>query len=147
MPPPPYTMSAGRAPPRPDNGPPGTAGRRGPPVHRPVRSQDEEPRLRNGAKPRGPTLDIFADPAETVRHRENRRPRRNSESSVVDRAGKPVDAEEEKKRRERRHREREAGQRDGKSRPHPSSKNKKPNQRLDVIDKLDVTSIYGMGRK
>lgn len=149
QPPPPYSTSAGPAL-RPENGPQGISGRRGPPVHRPTRSQEDEQRSRSGVKQRGPPreLDIFADPAETVRHRENRRPtRRNSESSVADRAGKPLDPEEEKRRRERRHRERDAGARDGKGRSHTSSKPKKPNQRLDVIDKLDVTSIYGMGRK
>lgn len=135
--------------PRPDNAAQGPNGRRGPPVHRPTRSREEEHRQRHGGKPRGPPrdLDIFADPTETTRHRENRRPRRNSESSIADRAGKPVDPDDEKRRRERRHREREAGHRDGKSRTHGSSKSKKPNQRLDVIDKLDVTSIYGMGRE
>ena len=66
---------------------------------------------------------------------------------MAERAGKQLDPEEERKRRERRHREREAGARDGKGKSHASSKSKKPNQRLDVIDKLDVTSIYGMGRK
>lgn len=148
QPPPPYSTSAGPAL-RPENGPQGMNGRRGPPVHRPSRSQEEEQRSRNGVRQRGPPreLDIFADPAETVRHRENRRPaRRNSESSVAERAAKPVDPEEERRRRERRHREREAGARDGKGRSHTSSKSKKPSQRLDVIDKLDVTSIYGMGR-
>lgn len=148
QPPPPYSTNAGQSL-RPENGPQGMNGRRGPPVHRPTRSQEEEQRSRNGGKPRGPPreLDIFADPAETVRHRENRRPaRRNSESSVADRASKPHDPEEERKRRERRHRERDAGARDGKGRSH-ASKSKKSSQRLDVIDKLDVTSIYGMGRK
>lgn len=64
---------------------------------------------------------------------------------MAERASKPHDPEEDKRRRERRHREREA--RDGKGKGYSSSKPKKPNQRLDVIDKLDVTSIYGMGRK
>ena len=136
-------------PPRPEDVPQGMNGRLGPPVHRSTRSQEEEQRLRNGGKQRGPPreLDIFADPADTARHRENRRPRRNSESSVVDRSGKPLDPEDERRRRERRNREREGRQRTGKTRTHASSKPKKPNQRLDVIDKLDVTSIYGMGRE
>ena len=40
--------------------------------------------------------------------------------------------------------------RDGKPRdkhPRGSPKAKKPNHRLDIIDKLDVTSIYGTGCK
>ena len=128
MPPPPYSRSG----------------------HRPSRSQEEEQRARSGGRglARGQTLDIFADPSESTRTRE-RRPRRNSESSIVDRQGKPGDSEEERRRRERRQREREARHKDGRSKQgaSSSSKPKKPNHRLDVIDKLDVTSIYGTGRK
>ncbi|KAL5336132.1 Pal1 cell morphology protein-domain-containing protein [Aspergillus crustosus] len=68
-----------------------------------------------------------------------RRPRRNSESSVMDRSSKLVDDNEERRRRERRRREREGRHRDGKSR------SRKTNAQLDIIDKLDVTSIYGTG--
>lgn len=52
---------------------------------------------------------------------------------------KAMDPEDERRRRERRHRERER-ERDGK----PRSK-RAPGYRLDVIDKLDVTSIFGTG--
>ncbi|KKK15831.1 hypothetical protein P175DRAFT_0500413 [Aspergillus ochraceoroseus IBT 24754] len=90
-------------------------------------------------------LDIFADPpsmskpsGSRPRDRE-RRPRRNSESSVMERTPKLLDEDDEKKRRERRRREREARQRDGKSR------SRRPTYELDIIDKLDVTSIYGTG--
>ena len=128
-----------------ENIPPPMNGRVG---HRSSRSEEER-RRRNGVKPREPsqTLDIFADPPELVKPRE-RRLRRNSESSVSERTGKPTDSEDERKRRERRHREREARYKDGKLKGHASSgsKAKKPTQRLDVIDKLDVTSIYGTGR-
>lgn len=48
---------------------------------------------------------------------------------------KAMDSEEEKRRRERRNR-------DGKSRS-----KRPPGHRLDVIDKLDVTSIFGTGCK
>ncbi|ETN45498.1 uncharacterized protein HMPREF1541_09330 [Cyphellophora europaea CBS 101466] len=73
-------------------------------------------------------LDIFADPADK-KPREKTHRRRNSESSVRE---KPtMDPEEEKKRRERKYRE--------------SKKSGKQQKRLDVIDKLDVTSIYGTG--
>ena len=109
------------------------------PRHRPSNS-DEERREQQGA-PRRPAneLDIFADPADSSRPHEKRAPpRRNSESSVRDKP-KEVDPEAEKKRSERRLRE----GRNGKS----ASKSKKPNGRLDIIDKLDVTSIYGTGRK
>lgn len=106
----------------------------------------------SSSRPRAPTaeLDIFADPKTSPRKSESRRPRRNSESSVIDRSsGKLPDADDEKKRRrrerERRHRERDAKEgKDGKD--SKDSKGKKPGDRkLDVIDKLDVTSIYGTG--
>lgn len=58
----------------------------------------------------------------------------------MDRTPKLLDADDEKRRRERRRREREARHRDGKS-----SRSKKPHYQLDIIDKLDVTSIYGTG--
>ncbi|MCJ1284099.1 hypothetical protein MMC26_003430 [Xylographa opegraphella] len=121
-----------------------------PPIkHRPSRSHEEEHRLRNGGKPRGTdqVLDIFADPPQEGNPR-NARPRRNSDSSVVDRNDKPLDPEEERKRRERRNRVRDIRVRDAKGRPLPSSaaaRGQKPTRRLDVIDKLDVTSIYGTG--
>lgn len=114
--------------------------------HRPSRSNEEEQRRLNGGKPTGPpqALDIFADPPEA----KPRRPRRNSESSLVDKSGKALDPDAERRRRERRHKEREARHKDGKGRNHgSSSKSKKPSQRLDIIDSLDVTSIYGTGCK
>ncbi|KAI5814748.1 Pal1 cell morphology protein-domain-containing protein [Pyronema omphalodes] len=78
------------------------------------------------------------------------RPRRNSDSSVID--------AHENEARDRSRRERERGERshrdkDGKLRPdagsksrrEPSSDRRKKNSALDVIDKLDVTGIYGSG--
>lgn len=56
-----------------------------------------------------------------------------------------MDPEEERRRRERRRREREARHRDGKPRDGKSSRSKKANYHMDIIDKLDVTSIYGTG--
>lgn len=73
-------------------------------------------------------LDIFADPSEK---KPRSHQRRNSESSVRDKS--TLDPEEEKKRRERKHRESKRGVRQQK--------------RLDVIDKLDGTSLYGSGSK
>jgi hypothetical protein len=137
-PPPPYTSVTSS---RGENVPP-----RGPPSHRPSRSQEEAMRARRVATggPSGSTrrptgeLDIFADPSDSPKKSE-RRVRRNSESSV--RSGKALDPEEEKRRQERRRRERRHRDRskDGKS--------KKPDRKLDIIDKLDVTSIYGTGCK
>ncbi|OKL60707.1 hypothetical protein UA08_04117 [Talaromyces atroroseus] len=84
-------------------------------------------------------FDIFADPPKKKESRSSRprdgrppRPRRNSESSIMEKP-KAIDSEEERRRRERRHRE-------GKSRS-----KRTPGYRLDVIDKLDVTSIFGTG--
>ncbi|KAN0070154.1 Pal1 cell morphology domain containing protein [Elaphomyces granulatus] len=68
-----------------------------------------------------------------------RRPRRNSESSVVDKS-KPLDSEEEKRRRERRHRDKQDRSKDAKHRAR-----RPPAHKLDIIDKLDVTGIYGSG--
>lgn len=114
------------------------------PAHRPSRSQEEEhQRLWGGdnSKLRSQGLDIFADPPEAE---SNRRPRRNSESSIAGRPGKLLDPEDERRRRERRHKEREARHR-GEGRRPQTARPKKPSQRLDIIDQLDVTSIYGTG--
>jgi hypothetical protein len=67
--------------------------------------------------------------------------RRNSDSSVADRK---LDPEEEKKRQERKRRERERRHRE---RAEKDPKSRKPDRKLDIIDKLDVTSIYGTGCK
>ena len=134
---------------RPENIPPSSNAKSGLVGHRPSRlNEEEKQRQLNGGKPIGSSqgLDIFADPPDA----KQRRPRRNSDSSLVDKAGKLKDPEVERRRRdrERRHRDREARHRDGKGRIHgSSSKSKKPSQRLDIIDSLDVTSIYGTGCK
>jgi hypothetical protein len=119
-----------------ENMPPRPYGRGPPPGHRPPMTEEErkrrEARIREKVQ-NGELLDIFADPPDANRIREKRPPRRNSESSVRDKPA--LDSEEEKKRRDRKNRE--------SKRP---GKDKKPSRRLDVIDKLDVTSIYGTGR-
>jgi len=130
-PPPPYTDRATR----PENIRP----KNGLSVHHPSRSQDEQKRSRNGARPRDPN-DIFADPP-TPERRRGTRLRRNSESSI---ASKTVGPEDERRRRERHRRERDAKHKDGKG-GRSTSKPKKPHRALDVIDSLDVSSIYGTG--
>ena len=50
--------------------------------------------------------------------------------------------EEERRRRERHRREREARHKNGSGR---DGRSKKPVRNLDLIDSLDVTSIYGKG--
>ncbi|KAF9888145.1 hypothetical protein FE257_009281 [Aspergillus nanangensis] len=123
------------APPRPDNKPPQNGS-----------SSTRQPtsRERSTRRERDP-LDIFADPPSSSKYKSTkprdreRRPRRNSESSVMERTPKLLDTEDDRRRRERRRREREARHKDGKPR------SKKHNYQLDIIDKLDVTSIYGTG--
>lgn len=145
-PPPPRANTGDKIPPytaRGENIPP-----RGSTRHRPSRSQEEAMRARRLAggssssrpAPSQQELDIFADPvdASTSRRLESRRiTRRNSDSSVM---SKTLDPEEEKKRQERKRRERrERREREGKD------PKRKPDRKLDIIDKLDVTSIYGTG--
>jgi len=84
--------------------------------------------------PRSPEklVDIFATP-EKDKPAPGQFVRRNSDTSVMD------DKEQRRKAREARAKE-------GKSRD-PSKKSKKPNPQMDLIDKLDITSIYGTGSK
>lgn len=76
---------------------------------------------------------------DSPQRRVERRPRRNSESSARD-LDRPL-TEEEKKAREMRRRERERRQKEGKGR------SARPNRRVDLIDQLDATGIYGTGCK
>jgi len=138
---PPVPTNRPPGPPRPrgENVPP--RGRGGPPAHRPSRSQEEAMRARRpsgpGGKPPG---------GSPGRRPPGSRPRRNSDSSIVDK-DKPL-TEEEKKARDARRRERERRYRE-----HKASKEKekekdpkgKPSKKLDLIDALDATSIYGTG--
>lgn len=100
------------------------------PAHRTTHSNEEKRDTKAAEKA---ALDIFESPKKS----ENRRPmpRRNSDSSMFD--GK----DEDRRRRERRRKEREARGKDGKPR---SSRTRRP-QGLDIIDKLDVTGLYGPG--
>ncbi|CAI7625212.1 unnamed protein product [Penicillium glandicola] len=111
--------------------------------NRPTKERPERPSERSATSKAKDPLDIFADPpaySQTAKDKAPRRPRRNSESSVMDRGSKLLDVDDdEKRRRERRHREREGRSKDGKS------KSGRKDRRLDIIDKLDVTSIYGTG--
>ncbi|KAI1300455.1 Pal1 cell morphology protein-domain-containing protein [Xylaria venustula] len=114
-----------RGPPRGENIPP--QGRGPSSSHRPTRSQEEALRARrmqtgtNGNKPAGGSPQRRPEP----------RLRRNSDSSVME---KPIN-DEERRMREMRQRDRDRRHRDGKSRP----------KKLDIIDQLDATSIYGTG--
>lgn len=136
--PPPYSSRSQQ----PENMPPKATN--GLPGHTPTKSQEGgQRRLPNGlgfAPQR--KLDIFADPPDSSKQRH--RLRRNSDSSIASRLLSP---EEEQQRRERHRKEREARHRDRKEKPSGSTKGKKPVKRLDIIDSLDVTSIYGTGCK
>lgn len=78
---------------------------------------------------------MFNSSDKRPERRPERRPRRNSDTSIIE---KPM-TEEEKKAREMRRRERERRHREGKDKDKPKGK------RLDLIDQLDATSIYGTG--
>ncbi|CAG7942957.1 unnamed protein product [Penicillium salamii] len=110
-----------------------------------TRPPRERPSQRPAPSKGNDPLDIFADPpSKSASSRAPpRRPRRNSESSVMDRGSTLLDVDDsEKRRRERRNREREGRSKDPKD---GKSRSGRKDRRLDVIDKLDVTSIYGTG--
>jgi hypothetical protein len=104
--------------------------------HRPTRSQEEAMRARRMHPPGGPPRP--GGPSTSPGKRTERRPRRNSDSSLLG-SDKPV-TEEEKKAREARRKERERRHREGKDKP-------RTNRKLDIIDQLDATSIFGTGSK
>ncbi|KAI3544294.1 mucin-1 [Colletotrichum filicis] len=142
------TINDQKQPRPPTNRPPGVPGRenvppgarRGPPPpgHRPSRSQEEAMRQRRLQGSGGPPRPGGA-PGSPQRRPQERRPRRNSESSVlIDIEKSPTD--EERKAKEARRRERERRAREGKDKDP-----KKPSRRIDIIDQLDATSIYGTG--
>ncbi|KAG5993545.1 hypothetical protein E4U54_003330 [Claviceps lovelessii] len=126
-------------------------------THRPTKSQQES---------LGPKKPMPGPRAEASPHRRPpppRRPRRNSESSVMDFNTLPITPEEMKmieakrlrdRQREKAAREakepregREARDKDkDKERASKSrSKSGRPSKRMDLIDQLDATSIYGTG--
>ncbi|KAJ5950176.1 uncharacterized protein N7479_008589 [Penicillium vulpinum] len=110
--------------------------------NRPPRDRSERPPGRSAESKERDPLDIFADPptsSQTAKDKAPRRARRNSESSVMDRSSKLLDLDDDDKRRRERRREREGRSKDVKSR------SGRKDRRLDIIDKLDVTSIYGTG--
>ncbi|KAL1837842.1 hypothetical protein VTJ49DRAFT_3315 [Mycothermus thermophilus] len=125
---PPGPMPPGRHGPPPPN-------RRGPPPnHRPTQSQEEAMRARRMQGGDRPSERQGRPDRDRSPHRHaERRPRRNSDSSLVD-ADKSM-TEEEKKKREMRRRERE--------RRHLEQAKK--NRKIDIIDQLDATGIYGAG--
>ncbi|OJJ44374.1 hypothetical protein ASPZODRAFT_144945 [Penicilliopsis zonata CBS 506.65] len=127
---------------RPAPPPPEKLSQRPAPNSRPPPSRSDRDRDRDRDRSRSErTRDIFADPPRKPNGSSRRPMRRNSESSIMERTPKLLDVDDDRRRRERRHREREERSKDKDGKP----RSKKPNQRLDIIDKLDVTSIYGTG--
>ncbi|KAI9904159.1 hypothetical protein N3K66_000688 [Trichothecium roseum] len=133
--------------------------------HRPTKSQEEALRAK---RMQGPGADNQRRPPQqstspSRRPPPSRRPRRNSDSSVMDFDAKPLTDEEKrmiqaKRERDRRRKEgngregrsssysKEAGRegREGREEKSRSSKSR-PSRRMDIIDQLDATSIYGTG--
>ncbi|SPN99798.1 uncharacterized protein DNG_02650 [Cephalotrichum gorgonifer] len=102
--------------------------------HRPTQSQEEAMRARRKqSESGGPSRNPGGPSSQSPNRRPERRPRRNSDSSLLIDFEKPL-TEEEKKARDARRRERER-----KSRP------SRPNRKVDLIDQLDATGIYGVG--
>jgi hypothetical protein len=80
------------------------------------------------------------DPSRSPQRRPDRRPRRNSDSSILD--NDKIMTEEERKQRDRKRRERE---RERRHREGEKKSSKPPSRRVDIIDQLDATSVYGSG--
>ncbi|KAF5006744.1 hypothetical protein FDECE_6895 [Fusarium decemcellulare] len=135
-----------------DNAPPPENGN-----HRPTRSQEEALRARRMQGP-GPR----PQPNSPQRRPPPRRQRRNSESSLMDFDARPLTEEEKRMIESARRREAERQRRgDGKDRGDRSdrdrdrdrdrgdrgdkNKSSRPSRRMDIIDQLDATSIYGTG--
>lgn len=76
------------------------------------------------------------------KERENRRDRERER----ERGDRPPRTESEERRRRERRKEREERHRREKEKIRNGGKTKRP-QGLDIIDKLDVTGIYGQGRE
>ncbi|KAF2160452.1 hypothetical protein M409DRAFT_29074 [Zasmidium cellare ATCC 36951] len=129
------------------NGGPHRAGTLPPQANRP---QGPDPRRAPPRPPRGPPSPVkreFNPPPQ--------KQRRASESSVMekdrrprverDRGERPERTESEERRRRERRREREERHRREKEKVRNGEKRPRKPQGLDIIDKLDVTGIYGQG--
>lgn len=134
--------------------------------HRPTPSQEDVLRARRMPPPGGPRTNQ-ASPQR--RAPPPRRPRRNSESSLLNFEAQPLTEEEkrmiETKRREAAERQRrgdrserpdrsdrpdrpertDRGERPENKERSKTGRSGRPNRRMDIIDQLDATSIYGTG--
>ncbi|RMJ08562.1 hypothetical protein CDV36_011826 [Fusarium kuroshium] len=138
--------------------------------HRPTRSQEEALRARRMQAPSSrppPPPQQQQQPNSPQRRPPPRRVRRNSESSLMDFDARPLTDEEKRMIEAARRREAEQRRRpDGKERGDKGdrdrererdrdrdrerdrgdrSKPNRPSRRMDIIDQLDATSIYGTG--
>ncbi|KAF8251958.1 Pal1-domain-containing protein [Wilcoxina mikolae CBS 423.85] len=96
-----------------------------------------------GRRPPPPSSRQPQSSSDRSRDAARRRPRRNSDSSVIDAHESET---RDRNRKERRARDgKSRGENGTKSRREGSSDRRKKNSALDVIDKLDVTGIYGSG--
>ena len=75
------------------------------------------------------------------------RDKERRDRSDKERGERPFRTESEERRRRERRRERDERHRREKERTRGGEKRGKPQRNLDIIDKLDVTGIYGQGRK
>lgn len=118
------------------------------PQQRPLAPEDAR---RARPPPRGP-LRTQDSPQRKPDHR-----RRASESSTMDaerrdrhereRSDRPPRTESEERRRRERRKAREERHKQEQERLKNGGKPRKPGRNLDIIDKLDVTGVYGQGRK
>jgi hypothetical protein len=115
--------------------------------HRPTHSQEGRPRpegLNSHPRPEGPNGHPGPRP-ERRPHRAPPRPRRNSDTSVNERRSEDIDGSRHGPRPHGSHRPRPTKDSQGRPIPHKESRSKRANKRLDTIDKLDLTGIYGEG--
>ncbi|KAJ3498879.1 hypothetical protein NLG97_g773 [Lecanicillium saksenae] len=105
--------------------------------HRPTKSQEEALRARRLAQGSRPGA------SRSPQRKPQRRPRRNSDSSIMDFDIKPI-TEEERKMIEEKRREKEKLRREGRD-GKDKGRSSRPSRRIDIIDQLDATSIYGTG--
>ncbi|KAK5135436.1 hypothetical protein LTR08_005224 [Meristemomyces frigidus] len=126
------TITRTAPPPRAGTLPPTIAPRQPAPPARPSRGPESPPKREHKPRPRGMSESSVTDEKRRERERSDRPERTESEERR---------RRERRKEREERHRREKDKSKAGAARPVPG---KRP-QGLDIIDKLDVTGIYGQG--
>ncbi|TQV93383.1 hypothetical protein V2A60_010203 [Cordyceps javanica] len=105
--------------------------------HRPTKSQEE------ALKAKGQAPSSQPGSSRSPQRKPQRRPRRNSESSIMDFNVKSI-TEEERKMIEEKRRGKDKLRREGRD-GKDKGRSGRPSRRIDIIDQLDATSIYGTG--